>query len=108
MLYSYPGRCPGLSYVSHLGYQYQQVLGLLHHSIRRLLPKIETSSLNSMTLPVKGEVICNLYRYQCQPNLMFRNFNVFGRSQLLLTTGHMYVVVHYQSPSGDGSYQYGF
>ena len=43
-----------------------------------------------------------------RPNLMFRNFNLFGRSQLLLATGRMYAVVHCQSPSGDGSYQYGF
>jgi len=57
MLYSYPGRCPGLSYVSPLGYQYQQVLGLLHHSTFGLLPKIETSSLNSMTLSVKGGIM---------------------------------------------------
>ena len=27
--------------------------------------------------------------------------------QLLLATGCMYAVVHCQSPSGDGSYQYG-
>jgi len=54
MLYSYPGRCPGLSYVSPLGYQYQQVLGLSNHSTFELLSKIETSSLNSMTLPCEG------------------------------------------------------
>jgi len=34
-----------------LGYQSQQVLGLSNHSTFGLLPKIETSSLNSMTLP---------------------------------------------------------
>ncbi|HJW86065.1 MAG TPA: hypothetical protein VJ440_05480, partial [Candidatus Brocadiaceae bacterium] len=33
-----------------------------------------------------------------------RNFKSFGRSQLLLATGHMHTVVHCQSPSGDGSY----
>ena len=77
MLYSYPGRCPGLSYVSPLGYQYQQVLGLLHHSIFRLLPKIETSSLNSMTLPVKGEVVCNLYRYRSQSILLQFALKIF-------------------------------
>jgi|GEM_PF-3646181 len=38
---------------------------------------------------------------------MFRNFKVFGRSQLLLATGRLYAVVHRQSPSGDGSYQSG-
>jgi len=54
MLYSYPGRCPGLSYASPLGYQYQQVLGLSNHSTFELLSKTETSSLNSMTLPSQG------------------------------------------------------
>ncbi len=39
---------------------------------------------------------------------MYRNFKVFGRSQLLLATGHMHTVVHCQSPSGDGSYQTAF
>ena len=31
-------------------------------------------------------------------------FQSFGRSQLLLATGHVHAVVHCQSPSGDGSY----
>ncbi len=37
-------------------------------------------------------------------NLIYRKFKVFGRSQLLLATGHVHTVVHCQSPSGDGSY----
>jgi len=39
---------------------------------------------------------------------MYMNFNVFGRSQLLLANGRLYAVAHPQLPSGDGSYQYGF
>ena len=38
MLYSYPGRCPGLSYVSPFG----------------LLPKVETFPFNSVTLGGEG------------------------------------------------------
>ena len=47
-------------------------------------------------------------------SLMLRNFKIFGRSQLQLTTGYMHAVVSFvvrlqpndcPSPSGDGSYQ---
>ena len=41
-------------------------------------------------------------------NSMYRNFNVVARSQLLLAIGRLCVVVHCQSPSGDGSYQHAF
>jgi len=38
---------------------------------------------------------------------MSRNFYVFGRSQHLLANGRLCAVIHPQSPSGDGAYQYG-
>ncbi len=45
-----------------------------------------------------------MLNFAVRPMFMYRNFKVFGRSQLLLATGHVHTVVHCQSPSGDGSY----